>query len=150
MSEKLYTLSYFSRNAIGQQDITELTQEIEAILKTARKSNALRQITGALLYSSGCFAQVLEGPLSEVETTFERIQLDPRHREIKILQFNPLERRSFGDWSMAFAGIDPDAPERARIDEAFADPGKIVAGPEGLDFIAVLRDLIVRHEIHGV
>jgi len=149
MPEQLYTLCYFSRNAIDPRDIHELTREIEAILKTARQSNAQRQITGALLYTAGCFAQVLEGPLSEVETTFERIQFDPRHRDIKILHFHPIEQRSFGDWSMAFAGLDPDAPECARIDEALADPGKIAAGPEGLDFITVLRSLIARNEVQG-
>jgi hypothetical protein len=150
MSDQLFTLAYFSRNAIDNQDVGELTREIDAILLTARRSNAQRGITGALLYSAGCFAQVLEGPLSEVESTFERIQLDPRHRGVKVLQFHPLERRSFADWSMAFAGIDPDAPERARIDAALADPGEIVAGQDGRDFITILRDLIARHELHKV
>jgi hypothetical protein len=150
MSEPLYTLAYFSRNAVDHQDIAELTREIEAILTTARRNNAQRGVTGALLYSAGCFAQVLEGPIGEVERTFEQIQLDPRHRDVRVLQFHPLAQRSFGDWSMAFAGIDPDAPERARLDAALADPGKIVAGPEGLDYVAVLRDLIARHELHRV
>jgi len=149
MSEQLYTLCYVSRNAIDHQEIGELHREIEAILRTARQINAQRQITGALLYTAGYFAQVLEGPLSAVETIFERIQFDPRHRDIQILQFHPLDRRSFGDWSMAFAGADPDAPERVRIDEALADPGEIVAGPEGLDFITALRCLIARNEITG-
>lgn len=150
MSEPLYTLSYFSRNVIENQDVAEVTREIEAILVTARRSNAARGITGALLYSAGCFAQVLEGPLSEVEALFERIQLDPRHRDVKVLQFHPLDRRSFGDWSMAFAGLDSDSPERTKIEAALVDPGKIEAEMEGLDFIAVLRDLIMRHDIHQV
>lgn len=150
MSEQLYTISYFSRNAIPSHDIAGLTQEISAILTTSRRNNVLRGITGALLYSAGCFAQVLEGPLSEVETTFERVQLDPRHRDVKVLQFHPLDHRSFGDWSMAFAGIDPDAPERARFDDALADSRNIIAEIEGLDVIAVLRDLMARHEIHRV
>lgn len=49
---------------------------------------------------------------------------------------------------MAFAGVDPNAPERARIDEVRAHPEKI--GVEGLDFNSVLRDLICRHELHLV
>jgi hypothetical protein len=150
MSDQLYTLSYFSRNAIDNQDIVELNHEIEAILATARRSNAQRDITGALLYSAGCFAQVLEGPLNEVEILFERIQLDPRHRDVKVLQFHPLEKRNFAGWSMAFAGMEPELPAHARIDAVLADPNKIVAGPDGLDFIAILHDIISRHELHQV
>lgn len=150
MSEALYTLAYFSRNSIDNQDLPALHREIEAILHTARESNRQRGITGALLYSSGCFAQVLEGPLDEVESTFERIQLDPRHRDVALIQHQPIATRSFGDWSMAFAGIDPDAPERAKIDEVLTNPDKIGAGADGLDFISVLRDLIGRHELHQV
>jgi hypothetical protein len=150
MSDALYTLAYFSRNAIDNQNITVLRREIEAILHIARESNRLRGITGALLYSSGCFAQVLEGPLGEVESTFERIQLDPRHRDVALIQHQPIASRSFGDWSMAFAGIDPDYPERAKIDEVLTSPDKICAGSDGLDFIDVLRKLIVRHEYYEV
>jgi hypothetical protein len=149
MSEQLYSLCYISRNAIDNHDIVELSREIEAILRTARKSNAERKITGALVYSAGHFAQVLEGPLNEVEMTFERIQCDPRHRDVNILQLHPLEERRFSDWSMAFAGFDPDGLERARIDAALGDRGKAVTGPEALDFIAVLRGIIARNEIHG-
>ncbi|TPG46567.1 BLUF domain-containing protein [Sphingomonas glacialis] len=150
MTDPLYMLAYFSRNAVDNQDLSSLNKEIEAILHTARESNRQRGITGALLYSSGCFAQVLEGPLSEVESTFERIQLDPRHRDVALIQHQPIPSRSFADWSMAFAGIDPDAPERAQIDEVLADPDKITAEADGLTFVSVLRQLIGRHELHQV
>lgn len=150
MPDPLYMLAYFSRNAVDDQDLHSLHREIEAILHTARESNRQRGITGALLYSSGCFAQVLEGPLSEVESTFERIQLDPRHRDVALIQHQPIASRSFTDWSMAFAGIDPDAPERAQIDDILANPDKIDAEADGLTFVSVLRQLIGRHEIHQV
>ena len=150
MSDALYTLAYFSRNAMDNQNIEALHQEIGAILQTARESNRQRGITGALLYSSGCFAQVLEGPLSEVENTFERIQLDPRHRDVALIQHQPIAGRSFGNWSMAFAGIDPDSPERTVVDEVLASPAKIDAGADGMDFINVLRSLIMRHDLHKV
>jgi len=132
------------------QDGGKLTHEVRAILQTSRRNNAERGITGALLYSAGCFAQVLEGPLSQVETIVERIMLDPRHHEVKVLQFHVLVERAFGDWSMAFAGVDPDASDRARIDGTRAEPENIMAGPDGLNFIAVMRDLIARHELYGM
>ena len=71
----------------------------------ARSKNLRLGVTGALLFSRGQFAQVLEGSLESVETVFEAIQLDARHRDLNVLFFQPIEKRDFGDWSMAFAGL---------------------------------------------
>jgi hypothetical protein len=148
MSNQLYTLSFFSRHANDNRDPMELAREIQDILTVARRSNAQSGITGAMLYNAGRFAQVLEGPLSEVEKTFDRIMLDRRHRDVTMLQFHPIDRRNFGNWSMAFAGIGPEAPHHAKTSLALADPGEIIAGQEGSDLIALLRDLIGRQELH--
>ena len=56
------------------------------------------------MFNSGCFAQVLEGPLGAVAATFERIQRDARHADVMVLDFRPVSERSFGAWSMAFVG----------------------------------------------
>lgn len=144
MEAELHTLAYFSRNALAEQDDT--TAEIERILDVARRNNHDQGITGALLYSDGCFAQVLEGPLSAVEAIFEKIELDARHRDVAILHFKPLEKRSFGEWSMAFAGsVDPDAL-KLDIQGVLDRPDQIQSAQAGQDLIAVLSDLIGKHE----
>ncbi len=144
MEDNLHTLAYFSRNALTQAG--DAGDEIERILQVARRNNHDNGITGALLYSDGCFAQVLEGPLSSVEAIFEKIELDARHRDVAILHFEPLEKRNFGAWSMAFAGsIDTDAL-MLDIKGVLDRPDKIQSAQAGKDLLAILSGLMSKHE----
>ena len=113
MNDSLYRLVYVSRNVIAGGE-GELTAEIASILESARRLNAEADITGALMYNRGCFAQVLEGPRDALQDTFERIQCDERHEDVHLLGFEPTVERGFGEWSMAYVGQS----ERSR--EAFA------------------------------
>ena len=100
---ELYRLVYYSRNRItGKPD--EVAREIAAILSTSQANNARVAITGALIFNSGIFAQVLEGNLSDVETTFERIQRDHRHGDVQVLAFERTPGRGFPTWSMGYVG----------------------------------------------
>ena len=99
----IYRVLYCSRNAlVGSPE--EVEAEIAQILQSARRNNAATGVTGGLLFSDGCFAQVLEGPVDCVEAVFERIQCDPRLSEVTVLQAGPIAERDFPNWSMAFAG----------------------------------------------
>jgi hypothetical protein len=100
MSEALHRLVYISRNRVGG----ETAAAIEGILAASRRNNAAAGVTGALIFNSGVFAQILEGPRRAVETTFERIQRDGRHGEVQVLAFEPVAERHFPNWSMAFVG----------------------------------------------
>ena len=95
-------LVYYSRNRVPQRDMD--AGEIEAILAASRTNNSKVGVTGALMFNSGCFAQVLEGPREAVEETFERIQQDERHGDVSLLAFDPVSDRAFETWSMGFVG----------------------------------------------
>lgn len=110
MSEPLHRLTYYSRNNLTVSP-EAMTRAIEQILDAARRNNARLGITGALMFNSGCFAQVLEGPPGAIERTFERIQRDPRHRDVSVLEFIPIERRTFDAWSMGYVGRLPGQAE---------------------------------------
>jgi blue light- and temperature-responsive anti-repressor len=103
MAEPLYQLVYCSLNTISGASVN-VTDEIRNILPVSRRNNVKVGVTGALLFTTSGFAQVLEGQMDAVEATFERIQSDMRHSDVTVLSFLPVERRSFPDWSMAFAG----------------------------------------------
>jgi hypothetical protein len=138
MELELHSLAYVSRNLIPTEG-GALEAEITRILGRARDNNRQLGVTGALLYSGGCFAQVLEGPVAAIEIVFEQIQCDPRHTDVTVLHFKPAEGRNFSNWSMAFAGL-PDT-ERPPLDvEA---PAGTAAGQ---DLVTVLRDLIHRRD----
>ena len=103
MNDSLYRLVYISRNRLSE-DPDALLVEIGSILETARVLNGEHGVTGALMYNDGCFAQVLEGEHDALQDTFERIQCDERHDEVRLLGFEPVAERGFGDWSMAYVG----------------------------------------------
>ena len=89
MANNLYRLVYISRNEILGDDAV-IRREIEQILERARDKNPQANITGALMFNAGSFAQVLEGSHDDIQDTFERIQCDPRHSHVVMLSLEPV------------------------------------------------------------
>ena len=105
MNEKLHRIVYYSRNHVcGAPGSNALAEAISSILRVSRVNNARVGVTGALLFNSGCFAQVLEGPRAGIENVFERVKLDPRHGDVSVLIFEPVPARAFEGWAMGFVG----------------------------------------------
>ncbi|HYF06396.1 MAG TPA: BLUF domain-containing protein [Acetobacteraceae bacterium] len=107
-NDALFRLTYVSRNGLPG-DAAAREAGTASILAVARRNNARLGVTGALLFTETCFAQVLEGPLATIEELFETIQCDSRHAEVVVLLAEPVAERAFGDWSMAFAGRLPES-----------------------------------------
>lgn len=107
LNGNLHRLVYYSRNRVAG-DASALTAAIDYILASSLPNNARAQITGVLMFDAGCFGQVLEGSREALETTFERIRTDDRHKRVTLLAFGPVQARMFGHWSMRFVGTAPD------------------------------------------
>ena len=75
---------------------------VEQILASSRHQNLRRGVTGALLFSGGHFAQLLEGPALALRETMASIDADPRHEAVTRLIEEPIARRRFNGWSMGF------------------------------------------------
>jgi hypothetical protein len=146
MSDPLYSLAYFSRNAIAG-DLPQVQADIAQILRTARRNNAASGVTGALLFSDGCFAQVLEGRRPDVEAIFEAIQCDPRHRDVTILHLHEVAHRSFGAWSMAFGGIDGVSVDPKIDADGMTAPDNILATVAGQNLLLALRNVVHRDDL---
>jgi hypothetical protein len=146
MPDSLHSLAYFSRNA--RPEGVDLDTEIADILVSARRNNSRAGVSGALLFSAGCFAQVLEGPLSAVESIFETIQCDPRHFAVTVLHFRPIETRRFGLWSMAFAGNLAEDTGFA-IEGILHDPKGVADTDAGDELVQVLHGLVQRHDANN-
>lgn len=126
MNTALCRLIYISTLQIEGGDAA-VQAEIDNILDVAREANAAADITGALMFNNGCFAQILEGKLDNVEETFERIQCDERHADVVILSLETVEQRRFSSWSMGYVGNEKTVAEqfeRIRIESGF-DPKKV-------------------------
>ena len=143
MNSNLYRLVYCSRNHIDKSG-PDLALEIQNILEKSRRNNARQDVTGALFYNEGNFAQVLEGPMAAVAQTFERVQCDPRHSEVTVIESGIISRRDFPDWAMAFTGTEHNkAQSDARA--AFGDAFSETAGA-GAKIMDMLRKLIVQED----
>ncbi len=143
MNSELHKIVYCSRNYIEGAP-ADRDSEVLQILGTARSNNSRQNVTGALLFNSGYFAQVLEGPRTSIERIFERIQRDPRHGEVTVLDSGSAPERSFPEWSMAHV-LPPSESEAtgiaATLDQALLNPQ--ASGAEILD---LLRSLVVQQD----
>lgn len=101
-TEPCFRLIYRSRSLLpsgpeGEEGLAE-------ILRVARRNNRRRGLTGALMlykHQHDRFAQVLEGPETEVQDLFARIKADPRHDQVEIREAEPVTARLFKHWDMA-------------------------------------------------
>ena len=143
MPDPIYRLVYYSRNHVADDPAT-FAAEIDDILAKSRANNVRDGITGALLFNTGCFGQVLEGPLDTVEAAFERIQQDERHGDVSLLALEQVAARSFPEWAMGFVGLSDDNAARfAHVGVASGfDPARL----SGDQLHAILRDLAIDEE----
>lgn len=146
MSNALYRLVYLSHNNL-EGDHAALDEQIRDILHASRRNNIQADVTGALMFNTEYFAQVLEGPLRAVEATFERIQCDDRHSNAIILQFEPSETRAFSNWAMAHVGQNQDgAGQFATVgDESHVD----FAALDGNEIFGLLMENLHEAELAG-
>lgn len=79
--------------------------DLATLLAECRKKNSEAGLTGMLLYSDRTFFQVLEGDRPIVEALLERLTLDKRHERVTKIVLEPIEERSFAQWTMGYAKI---------------------------------------------
>ncbi len=125
-------------------------ENLLALLKTCRTNNAANNITGILIYSHGTFFQVLEGDEATVDSTFEIIKNDKRHKDVTVIEKLPITERAFPYWSMGFEKLEGEELagmedlnkffERDFTPAGFASH-KYIAGP----LLAHLRSKLVKH-----
>lgn len=88
----------------------------EALLELAQTSagnNAEKRISGLLLLSGEAFLQVLEGPVDEVNDLYLKIAQDPRHGNLRLLNYEQITHPLFVEWSMHVVDLN-DLPVAQR------------------------------------
>ena len=82
-------------------------KDIQQIAKVSEVNNARDNLTGILLCFKGVFYQILEGEAAPVNRCLHRIQSDPRHADIFILNIEKnIEERMYGEWKMKTVFLD--------------------------------------------
>ena len=91
----LVRLLYVSR------DIDKNAQgAIESILEASRGHNISNGITGILCYGGDVFLQAIEGGRGAVNTLYNHIAKDARHKDVVLLHYQEIRERRFGGWTM--------------------------------------------------
>ena len=80
--------------------------EIDRLLEAAQMRNSRAGLTGVLLYDAGSFMQYVEGPADAMASVYAKIKTSPLHGGIVELLREPIVRREFPLWSMAFRSVD--------------------------------------------
>lgn len=105
----LIRLAYASEATFDAQPVDKgVEPHVARILMTSRRNNAKVSLVGGLYYGNNRFFQYLEGEEEEVRRTFDRIKSDDRHRNIMTLIEEPIDARTFSDWSMKYVPLSED------------------------------------------
>ncbi len=141
MCQQLFKALYCSRNFIEGDQATK-DAEISRILEVARVNNSQQDVTGALLFNSGYFAQALEGPKPAIERIFEKIQRDARHGDVTILETGYADKRDFSEWSMAY--VHPPTEQEATGIAVTLDHALLHPAASANAVLDLLRNLVVQ------
>ncbi len=97
----MYRIMYLSTATVKFSD-----EELEELLKVARRNNLKCGVTGLLIIKGRSFLQCLEGKKENVLSIFEKIKDDKRHDSIiRVIEEN-VEKRYFPSWSMGYKNIN--------------------------------------------
>ena len=81
-----------------------------SILEVCSVNNRKAEITGVLCQGSGIYMQVIEGQRSVISALFSKIIADKRHNTVELLSVEEIQKRQFGQWSMALVQLSIDDP----------------------------------------
>jgi hypothetical protein len=126
-SQSIFRLIYRSHSLIASDESKNVLGEI---FTTARHNNKRLGVTGALVVSEDVFVQALEGDEPVVRDLYATISKDPRHDDVRVLEEQVVEGRTFGRWAMAKVATDGGADIRLMSN---ASKGVIVAAARGAD-----------------
>lgn len=108
--ERVARLMYVSQSNIRGS----IYAEVQRIRASAVRHNEPAGVATALLYQSGWFAQWKEGPGEALLRIMDRVEADPRHRNMRIVHSSRGPRLLAGPWSTAIVQCDetPDDMEQ--------------------------------------
>ena len=88
--------------------IGALNGELGRIIACSMMSCVDRQLTGALVWDSGYFMQVLEGDPDHLGDFMETVARDSRHQDYHQLEFVQAMRREYQTWGVGASRAGPE------------------------------------------
>jgi hypothetical protein len=113
---------------------------MDDILRQSRAHNPDLGVTGLLCVSDNIFIQVLEGGRDEVCELYHAIVRDNRHHHIRLLTFEEISERKFGNWTMGQVKAEKINP--GLLLKYFKKPKLNPAEGSGAATMALLQELV--------
>lgn len=111
----LIRLAYASEATFKPMPLEQgIEPNVSRILMASRRNNPKRELVGGLYFGDGHFFQYLEGEEKEVHEIYDRICRDSRHRSVRKLIEEPLQARTFANWSMKYVPVADDVQQFLR------------------------------------
>ena len=90
-------LSYVSEARVPHM---ERCSTMQRLMEVAQKRNAELDVTGVLFLRGDTFFQIIEGTDDAIQSLFQDIASDSRHKSVCVLVNEPIVERQFSGWSM--------------------------------------------------
>ncbi len=107
MLKRIKYVSRFARSLTAE--------EIDELVVQAERNNREKEITGILVACGDIFFQIIEGPAKHIDDLYGRIEKDPRHQDVLLLNSSwGVIERIFPDWSLR--KVDLEACQKHRLE----------------------------------
>lgn len=134
MSLPLERIVYGSR---ATSPHAEAVMNLIQILAVSQRNNVRDEITGALALSKGRFFQIIEGRPGDLDRLLKRLETDPRHERVDVIDRRPIDARLFGEWAMVAPTVTPG---RATEIDRVVETGSVSTE----EAVRLLHDLVSR------
>ena len=105
----LIQMIYISRSTFAPAEVANgIEPNVARILLKSRANNKKNGLVGVLYFGNGCFFQCLEGAAEAVDTLYETLLKDTRHKDLKVLSRKPIGALSFSNWSMKHVPLEDE------------------------------------------
>lgn len=105
--KKLLQIIYISRSTFESPElVNKIEPNVARILAKSRVNNRKNGLVGVLYFGDGVFFQCLEGEEEAVITLLAKLEVDRRHKDLKVISKKYINQLTFGDWQMKFAPLN--------------------------------------------
>lgn len=142
-SSELYQLVYISRiTSTGLSGASTLND----IADHSIKNNQADEVTGILCYGNGYFFQCVEGTEQALTNLKNRLLMDNRHKEIKVLDFSVINQRRFSSWSLRSIILERWMVDDSRVKALMPFKPYTWVEDEWVQFLNVLQNYYEQQE----
>ena len=117
--------------------------DLSAIQETAKTNNGPLNVTGSLFYNGGWFLQVLEGPEAALAKLYKKIELDPRHKNSRVIYNEPANFRTFPRWNMNMTNLDDRQADKydelVEVMEALREDRKVGSASPAVTLLRIFK-----------